>query len=567
MKRKTLIKLLSLLLVFSLAIGLFVGLNVSAEIIPPTVINFENDGDAQLFTPRHSSDTTTANTRPLSGGINNAFNLTQDNSVINGLMGSGNAYGRSWKMLGLSIKEEKWGANVRPTRVSFKYKQNKFGSNFSFIPLTSLTDTFSGKTSKAYNFYVVDFTTANIGSKGTINDKHGGRSTYITSTGIAMKSIASETVGESTVTYPYATIKDKKFEDGTALVDQKTITYSHVGSGVYDAYLYATDKTNEAGEGIYNKPENIGYWNTVTCEYDWLEFTEEKGFIVGLKITVTDVVGNELIYVDKIKPHILGEATTITEDMGFSFGFGYDYWSTAAADSFCIDDILIWSYNTKDSAKTYAPAPNVRTMGATMSVEDNDDKDINVKVGFELKNAVEIAKLNGEEIESFGALLVAGTKDSATMKSELEKALSGNISEKYLLKNYDAKENKIPDEYQVSITNSGKAQNLAKRLSAIGFVVTDKGVYVSENNDSASGIENGVINRSSVGLLKDAFAKTHLPEYEVDATAFNTALTEYNSTNNTDYTADDVKSIVSSNFISTAAQRKLLKELHFALEQ
>ena len=372
----------------------------------------------------------------------------------------------------------------------------------------------------------------------------------------------------------YITVVDK--EDRT----KDTITLRRFGGNNASVFDVNGEITSQALTVSPVSSLDIANDITVNVKYDWSKFTSENGYALTLEITLTDGNGTSALstvplkYRDPTTEVTPDAAEAVTDTKGYSMGFATGNANTAKL-AIGFDDIKIWSYNTLND-ETYGPVVNIepKALGYTIATS-SDNGNVNLRLGFDFSDAKAAAETNGETITKFGALLVAGTKDADTMKAQLNNALAGNTATGYLFFANDPEKisGGMPSTYTVTIVNSGDVENMGKRATAIAYIVTDKGTYITANSDTEKGIVSGVLNKSSMGLLKDVFTDCYLEDYDAEiaagATASETmlgkALSAYNTSNSTSYTVENIRSIAVSNAVSTDTQKLLLKELHFEL--
>lgn len=308
-----------------------------------------------------------------------------------------------------------------------------------------------------------------------------------------------------------------------------------------------------------------GSWYDCVCDYDWTNFNAEHGYEVSFTFSITDGTYTQT-YMETLKwraptnAAYTGDPMPFTDTTGFSIAFeGGD--ATTATQS-AIDDLCIWSYDAADPAKTYAPKPVVKALGAVAATAEDESGNVNVKSSFDFRTAQKIAEAGGETISYFGALVAAGTKTPEEMQAALETALESDTAPEgfVFVKNMVSAVLPLPDIYTVTIVNSGEIENMGKRLSAIAYIITESGTYYSTNTNAQNDVTGGVVNKSSMGLLKDQFNEKYLKaDY---STALANALADYNAESGENYTRADVEAAATSTGVTSTKDRNLLKGLY-----
>ncbi len=382
-------RLLAILLALSLVLSLGVGLNVSAEdtIIPPTTIDFE-DG-VNPFVAKSALGGSVSEVVSLNSG-NKAYTISNQ-GTLNSMMGSGSTYGRNIHAAGFGIPEANWGANIRPTKVSFKFKiQEITNSRMVFFPVWSLDAQTTSKVN-LQNLYSFTLNGADVTSGTIINGGQGN--IYVSTRDQGMESILTETIGEDTITYPNMVVtKDDSVWNvngvGTTANNATEFSYTYINAEDHHAstrtYFKATG-ANAYGDSVEND-----IWNNLTCEYDWSEFTAEKGYLLGLTFTIETAEKN-IVVKEKVKKDSK-DAKILSETQGFSFGF-----ATNTNNAFCVDDIAVESYDCVTGA-TYAPETdepevdyNPVINGATIKREGSQDLRFNCEFG-DIREDKEVAE-------------------------------------------------------------------------------------------------------------------------------------------------------------------------------
>lgn len=308
-----------------------------------------------------------------------------------------------------------------------------------------------------------------------------------------------------------------------------------------------------------------GSWYDCACDYDWTNFNAEHGYEVSFTFTVTDGVHTQT-YMETLKwraptnPNYAGDSMAFTDTTGFSIAF--EGGSANAQTQSAIDDLCIWSYDAADPDKTYAPKPVVKALGAVAATAEDDSGNVNVKSSFDFRTAQTIAEAGGETISYFGALVAAGTKTPEEMQVALEAAVESDTAPEgfVFVKNMVSAVIPLPDIYTVTIVNSGETENMGKRLSAIAYVITESGTYYSANTNAQTDVTGGVVNKSSVGLLKDQFNEKYLKDdYSI---ALANALADYNAESGENCTRADVETAATGTGVTSTKERNLLKGLY-----
>lgn len=318
--------------------------------------------------------------------------------------------------------------------------------------------------------------------------------------------------------------------------------------------------------------ETASPWIQATITYDWSKYTENDGYVLSLRMLMTNSITGETVANISMttsdgtggtdaEKNLMTKIAEKTKYIAFSTGTaniaGLDTW---------IDDIYVWSEDFT-TGETYGPTVSPVATGATLSnVVDNKVK---VKMNFDFTSAKALIEKNGETVQKYGAVLVAGTKDSATMQSKAATMIADGLSDSDGYKRTE-KTGELADQYSITITNSCETDTMGKRASAIGYVVTDKGIYYT-NNTVANKVTNGVINKSVMGLLKSIFAVTYLTDFDaqiaegssIEATRLGIALNACGYEVNND-TVDNIRAITTKSG-STATEKQQLLTLHIAL--
>lgn len=308
---------------------------------------------------------------------------------------------------------------------------------------------------------------------------------------------------------------------------------------------------------------NTSPWYELTCKYDWSKYNADNNYQLSVSIIITD--GEGKVYNNSQQVFTGNSTSTIAKMSTDTLSFGF---LTSNVDGFSayVDDISIWSENFT-TGETYGPTVSPEAIGASLSnVIDNKVK---VKMNFDFTSAKELIKKNGETVQKYGAVLVAGTKDGATMQSKASTMIANGLSDSDGYKRTE-KTGELADQYAITITNSCETDTMGKRASAIGYVVTDKGIYYT-NNTVANKVTNGVINKSVMGLLKSIFSATYLADYDaqiaegasIEATRLGIALHACGY----EVTSDVVAGIrtITTKSGSTAEEKQQLLKLHIAL--
>lgn len=216
-----------------------------------------------------------------------------------------------------------------------------------------------------------------------------------------------------------------------------------------------------------------------------------------------------------------------------------------------------------------------QALGATLATNaDNEDV---VRMGFNFADVIEIYGLTKDNIEVYGGVVVAGTKDAATMQTKAEAMISGALSEsegyKRTEKSGDAIARLVESDdptYYITITNSGTLENIAKRATAIGYIKTTDGtIYYTTQ---CEGADNQAVNRSVYGLLKKIFEVNYVADYDAanvkEDTILYKAVAKYIAKEGAvETTAEGVKTIVTSSDKSTEDTRKILSGVHYAIPE
>lgn len=325
---------------------------------------------------------------------------------------------------------------------------------------------------------------------------------------------------------------------------------------------------------VLGTSEATADWYNVACSYDWSLFNEENSYKYVVSIEITDVEGK--VVFSSTATHAAGTgATNVMSGMnGKTLSFGFMTGNTNGLEAY-VDDIYIWSEAYADSASdkgaAYGPSAQPKVLGATPATTATDNS-IKVKMGFDFSSVTAIAQANGETPVQYGAVLVPGSPEYSALVANAGLLLDSNESNDETAIDLGYKYTKreltgdavLPKEYYVTISNS--SENIAKRASAIAYVVTEDAEGTQHVYYSAT-----AINHSVMSLLKAAFNQTYLVDTNnvlndsiVSGSPLETALNSYNATNGTTETLATIKTATAGG-ATTQAQRKLLVELHLAL--
>lgn len=290
-------------------------------------------------------------------------------------------------------------------------------------------------------------------------------------------------------------------------------------------------------------------WYTVNCDYDWSKFTEDK--TVTCNISISNASG---AFVNYTVRYTMKSDNIINQK---AYGFGFKAGSTREC---WIDNIAITMETIDSEGNSTIHAPNIpvklNVKGATISTSNQT-----IKMGFDLSSAAEAIAARGETVQKYGAVLVAGTKTLAEMKKNAALFMdedTENNPQSYMCTT--RKESKLPDIYSVTITNSNSGDgydNRGKRATAIVYVVTDKGIYYSEET----------INHSVMSVVKAIFNDTYLTDegnVKNNSVVAGSPLEKALTASNTTYQALTEALIASP---TTSEQRTLLLNVHFALNK
>lgn len=261
---------------------------------------------------------------------------------------------------------------------------------------------------------------------------------------------------------------------------------------------------------------------------------------------------------------------------------------------FWIEDVYRFTYtwdsvNTSTLVETISTNPD--TNGAVLVMEPSvypdgllpiasgatlaTNKDI-LRIKFDFSGVLTKITAKGETIQSYGGLVVAGTKDAATMEAKAETMISGEVLEsdgyKRTEKSGDAITRLLETEdpaYYITITNSGTLENMAKRATAIGYIKTDQGIYYTTDCENA---DKQLVNRSVYGVLKKIFEENYVADYDAatvkEDTILYKAVAKYTAKDGTvQKTAEEVVAIVKSSDKSTEDTRKLLSGVHYTIPE
>ncbi len=504
------VRILSLFLSIALiAASILVYASASEPVAQTTFLDFEEGSN-----PFNAVNKTNGALAPVDATTivteasgNKVFNLTHDGaqSAINEVT----PYGSGYQAYGVGLSEESWVAGTRPTKVQFAFKAGsltqaaKQNCIMMFHPLQT----------NGWGYYG-----CRIGVQ--VNSKNEQGTVYFNTDDWVLNGQFTRAAAE-----PGASSGKLPFDRNTA-------------------------------------PDDAA-WFTFTCEYDWSKYTEADGWQVSFACELTDGM-NVSRYTETVKYRdpvntegVTGSDPAVNADTTYTVGIQ----GVKDGNHFLyVDDMRIWSENIADPTTTYAPIPQVKALGA-LAVEDEQTESIKVRASFDLRMAAQIAQSNGEVITAYGALAVAGTKNGTEMRNALDSALEGTVPEGFkFLKNGVNRSADLPDVYSVTVNNSGTAENMGKRMSAVAYIVTNKGTYVSRNYNDAMGVADGVVNKSVVGLLKDAFTTRYLTAAYSDN--LTQALLDYNAVNSTSYQPSDIAAIVNKTGATTESEKALLSSIY-----
>ncbi len=217
--------------------------------------------------------------------------------------------------------------------------------------------------------------------------------------------------------------------------------------------------------------------------------------------------------------------------------------------------------------------PNYRlpqSLGATLAT----DKDV-VKMGFSFADVIANEGIAKEDIVSYGAVLAPGTKNAADLKAKAAEMIGTGATTSDIYARTEGDIEKLfateGNEYYVTITNSGDAENMHIRSTAIAYIkLTDGTIYYTADCNSE---RTQRVNKSVMGILKAIFAANYVADYDAavstgtqDTTPLGQAIVKYNTDNNAAITIDTIKEII-GRANSTVEDRSILRGVHFTLSE
>ncbi len=209
-----------------------------------------------------------------------------------------------------------------------------------------------------------------------------------------------------------------------------------------------------------------------------------------------------------------------------------------------------------------------QSLGATLAT----DKDV-VKMGFSFADVIANKGITKEDVASYGAVLVPGTKTAADLKAKAAEMIEAGETSSDIFVRTEGDIEKLfeteGNEYFVTITNSGDAENMHVRSTAIAYIkLTDGTIYYSADCNSDA---TQRVNKSVMGLLKSIFTANYVADYDAAVatgteaeTPLGKAIAKYNTDNGAAITIDTIKEII-NRAKSTVEDRSILSGVHFKL--
>ncbi len=211
-----------------------------------------------------------------------------------------------------------------------------------------------------------------------------------------------------------------------------------------------------------------------------------------------------------------------------------------------------------------------QTLGATLAT----DRDV-VKMGFSFADVIANRGIAKEHIASYGAVLAPGTKTAADLKAKAAEMIAAGETSSDIYVRTEGDIEKLFEsetyEYFVTITNSGNAENMHIRSTAIAYMkLTDGTIYYSADCNSDA-IQR--VNKSVMGLLKSIFAEKYIEDYEAALalgygteaeTPLGKAIAKYNNEEGKQITYADITEIL-NRAKSEPADRITLKGVHYKM--
>lgn len=270
---------------------------------------------------------------------------------------------------------------------------------------------------------------------------------------------------------------------------------------------------------------------TYTFTYDWSDWDTNKA------VTITAIREYEGVTAKAdIKCTYTGEGQPDTFKVGFQ----------NQALSQVIDNVKI--------SDKFEPV----ILGAAATVNQDDEVTIQVQSDFTIIQGIK--SMSGGSLKEFGVIAVPGTKTNAEVQTVLKKMVEGNVTEDADTGSVRQTVNAEPGNWtgiiNVTIDNSGKESNIAKRMTAMAYMVFEKDgkmQYYCSSNDSEL-VKDGVVTMSAIGIIKTALNENS--DLELQG-----ALDKYNQTHSKSVTLESLKTVISGTGRTSKDDRTLLQEV------
>ncbi len=351
----------------------------------------------------------------------------------------------------------------------------------------------------------------------------------------------------SFTTYTNTTVEAGKWPDNGLAVQLLSFGDSNVAvtMNTGQAYQYHKVSTkNFTFEKEHEIQENGRLWQTTfgtlanvqapvtyTFTYDWSEWDTKK------VVTITAIREYEGVTAKAdIKCTYTGEGQPDTFKVGFQ----------NQALSQVIDNVKI-----SDKFE-----PVILGAAATM----NQDNEVIIQVQSDFTILQGIKSMNGGNLKEFGVIAVPGTKTNAEVQTILKKMVEGNVTEDADTGSVRQTVKEEPSYWtgiiNVTIDNSGKESNIAKRITAMAYMVFEKDgkmQYYCSSNDSELA-KNGVLTMSVIGIIKTDLNENS--DLELQG-----ALDKYNQVHSKSVTLESLKTLISGTGKTSKDDRTLLQEV------
>lgn len=359
-------------------------------------------------------------------------------------------------------------------------------------------------------------------------------------------------------------------------------TGGRLGRGLSKIFTKAKEKVKLQTTGKITETVNAtevfayteGKWLDFEINCDWTQYnTSTKNCTITQKI----LLDGTIIY-DDTATYTKGTSTSNNTWGNSTMYFVLNFRKIDASKyssnlSRYLDNVQItWTnYSSDETIGTaeYTPSfePELKVLGATLATNESNES-IPSRFEFNFSEAKAALDNKGETPVQYGAVLRAGTQTYDTMKVDAALLLDDDTANdpKSTLTKRTIDTTGLPDEYKVTVQNSMKETadtkwdaNLGKRVTAIGYIVTDKGnIYYTGGYTNAAD-DDKAISRSVVGILKNIFKAKYVDALTEDI------VSKYKNIEGVAYSVDSVKTLLDLTGVTTTQDREMLMKVHFAL--